>query len=204
MNKAFLYPLLSVRSLCVGVLALLCISCGSSGPATKYFTLYSVQADAMSEAPALPSLGIGPVRLPGYLDNSALVSRSGGAQLLVSGYNAWAEPLDGAIARVLSENLAQRLALDEVWAFPWDTRNRPRWQLQPSFTQFDGRRGDKITLIMNWVLIDTQSQEALKRGKIRIEESLASDTYEDYVGAMNSALARSGENLARVLLSVER
>jgi uncharacterized lipoprotein YmbA len=54
-----------------------------------------------------PSVAISRPSLPSYLDRQQLVSRSKNGELEMNSYHLWAEPLDSAISRVTSINLAR-------------------------------------------------------------------------------------------------
>src|SRR5262245_9638167 len=51
-------------------------------------------------------LGVGPLRLPGYLERREIVTRVGQSQLDVSQKDRWAEPLDENLSHVLAQNLS--------------------------------------------------------------------------------------------------
>jgi uncharacterized lipoprotein YmbA len=54
-----------------------------------------------------PAVAISRPSLPSYLDRQQLVSRSGDGQIQMNSYHLWAEPLDSAISRVMSQNLGR-------------------------------------------------------------------------------------------------
>src|SRR3954471_156925 len=51
-----------------------------------------------------PFLGIGPIKIPGYLDREQLVTRISQNRFAIAENDRWAEPLEENFARVLSEN----------------------------------------------------------------------------------------------------
>ena len=46
-------------------------------------------------------LGIGPIRMPDYLDRSQMVMLDAGQEIRVDEYNRWAEPLSPAFHRIV-------------------------------------------------------------------------------------------------------
>ena len=58
------------------------------------------------------SLGVGPVRLPGYLDRREIVTRVAQSRFDVSENDRWAEPLDENFTHVLAQNLSVLLGSD--------------------------------------------------------------------------------------------
>ncbi|HEX5606452.1 MAG TPA: PqiC family protein, partial [Candidatus Binatia bacterium] len=65
------------------------------------------------------SLGIGPIKIPRYLDREQLVTRISQNRFAIAENDRWAEPLEENFSRVLSENLSILLQIDRVAAFPW-------------------------------------------------------------------------------------
>ncbi|MFT7559497.1 MAG: putative lipoprotein YmbA [Flavobacteriales bacterium] len=149
------------------------------------------------------SLGLGPVELVAYLDQTAIVSRISDNQLLVSGFHAWAEPLDEGIARVMSAELSRNGLFDFVSAFPWDTRARPNMQMQLKITQLDGVRGDVIHLQAQYQLLRLSDQMILARGNIGLDQSSTSSQYSDYVSAINSLVLALSKKIETELNGVE-
>lgn len=93
--------------LAISALALLAAACASSPP-TRFYTL----SDTAPGAP--PANGVGLVRIdgvtiPGELDRPELVRRVGPNQLSIAGLDRWAAPLDQAILRVLTDDIALRV-----------------------------------------------------------------------------------------------
>lgn len=166
--------------------------CVSSGPSTEYYTLFPAKGLWAAESTLLGdrniSIGIGPVVLPEFLDNPALVSLTDGQQVRVSAYQAWAGDLKTGITRVLTANLSALWDEDQVWSFPWDSRTRPDYQVRIVFEDFSGVRGDMVYLKASWVLLETG-----KGGEFRVETAefdapTASASTGDYVKALNGLL----------------
>jgi uncharacterized lipoprotein YmbA len=56
----------------------------------------------------MPVLGVGPVRLPAYLDRREIVTRAGPARLEVASVDHWAAPLDVLFTSVLAEDAGRK------------------------------------------------------------------------------------------------
>src|SRR5262249_17813679 len=88
---------------------------------TRYFVLTSAPTSSTQSPPsqaALPSLGVGPVSLPGYLERPEMVHRTALHEIVPSRLERWAEPLEAATLRVLVEDLAH-LSASPVVRYPW-------------------------------------------------------------------------------------
>jgi len=178
-------------------------ACSSSGPATKYYALFPAGKEQLTVAAdsgaKLPSIGIGPVKVAGYLDKSAIVSRTKDAKIIVSGYHAWAEPLSTSIPRIVASNLSTLLQKNNVIPFPWDMRNRPELQVQISVDQLDGIRGQSVTMEYRWFIYSNKEGKVLSEGREQLSQDLDSSSYEDYAKAINVLLTEASKTLAEKL-----
>ena len=192
----------AVMKISLLALTLFSIFSCSSGPATSYYSLFPSTSPATGSVPdgvlsnAETVLGVALVDLPGYLDTSAIVSRSNGQKLNVSGYHAWAEPLDEAITRALTGNLRLLLTGQKLVSFPWDMRLRPDLQLRVVFDQFDGERGDAVALSASWSIYSVSKKKVLNSGHIVESIQITSTSYEVYVSTLNALLFKLAQGIA--------
>ena len=93
---------------------------------TKYYVLSSMQSEATPIQPLAHlsgiGLGVGPIRMPLYLDRSDIVTRGSSNQVEIADFAQWAGPLQENFSRVLAENLSVLLATDKVGIFPFVRR----------------------------------------------------------------------------------
>jgi hypothetical protein len=68
--------------------------------------------------PCGSSLGIGPIRFPGYLDRQEMVTRTAPNRIDLSENDRWAEPLEANFARTLSQNLSSLLQTERLMFYP--------------------------------------------------------------------------------------
>jgi uncharacterized lipoprotein YmbA len=181
-------------SLTLLVMALL--GCSSSGPATTYYGLFADKTLAAEFDACANSVGIGPVILPGYLKNPAIVSRSEGQQIRVSGYHAWAEPLDDAIARVLANNVST-LCDNHSQGFPWDSRARPELQVRVQIHQLDGVRGQELSLEASIQIFEQGKKAVLKdSAQVKLKHASTGSDYSNYTSAINTLLSKLSNSIA--------
>ena len=129
-------------------LALLLGACGSSSRTNHYML-------SAHEAPVpggqTPSLGIGPIDIPQYLNRNALVYQRDGNQLQVSAQDRWAEPLGDGIQRVLAINLAGLLDTGDISYFPWHARRSPDFGVQVTVLNLDAS-DRQARLVAEWLV----------------------------------------------------
>ena len=140
-------------------LPLILLGCGST-PASKYYLL-SAQAQQIPSGTS-PSVGVGPIEIPEYLNRHAMVYDRDGNQLHIASFERWAEPLDSSILRVVRMNLASILNTQDVQAFPWNKSSRPEYGVAVTILNLDANN-DSAKLIVEWHLRRPQSEETLMR-----------------------------------------
>lgn len=177
------------------------VACASSGPATKFYSLFPESGAATVNFDRNDiTIGVGPVILPEYLDNPAVVSLTKSQLVRVSGYHAWAGDLKDAIMRVLADDISQLLSVDGVMRFPWDNRVRPDFQIRMVFDEFGGVRGGEARLSATWTLLNKNGSEILRLDKEELSISISSEGVDAYVAALNGMLNRLSTRIARKIV----
>jgi uncharacterized lipoprotein YmbA len=153
MNKRY-------RTLIIALsLPLILLGCGST-PASKYYLL-SAQA-TQTPSGTSPSVGVGPIEIPEYLNRHAMVYNRDGNRLHIASSERWAESLDSSILRVVRVNLASILNTQDVLAYPWIKSSRPEYGVAVTILNLDAN-DESAKLVVEWHLSRPQSEEALMR-----------------------------------------
>lgn len=189
---------LVLRLACLSCAFILLSSCVSSGPATSYYSLFSSAGEkqAIVNDPDL-SVGVGPITLPEYLENPAIVSLTDTQRVRVAGYHAWAGNFTDSVTRVLADDLSSALGLRRVWAFPWDSRIRPDMQVRVVFDEFAGIRGGEIRLSAKWTLLSANATKIELIEHVDLKETSNTESVDDYVATLNALLNRLSLSIAR-------
>jgi uncharacterized lipoprotein YmbA len=103
--------------LCLALALGLLSACASSPSARLYVLEPSQAARADAVRSSRPIVRVGPIALPEYLNRPQLVKRRDDSQLKVAEYDRWAEPLNEALLRVLSEEIGAALDSNGAYAF---------------------------------------------------------------------------------------
>ncbi len=136
---------------------------------TKFFVLTSTaNASAGSATPAAAAsatstlvIGVGPIKFPQYLRRPEIVTRTSPSEVELSNTDRWAEPLDNAFARVLSENLSQLLGTQQVVTFPWYNSSQIDYAVQVNVMRFESDLKSTPELKAQWSIRDAHSGKVL-------------------------------------------
>lgn len=172
-------------------------ACGSSPPNNFYRLTPAVAPVPGGQA---PSLGIGPVDVPEFLNRNALVYARGGNQLQITGTERWAEPLEFGITRVIGLNLSALLQTENLRFFPWDVRLAPDYGVRISVLDLDAREG-QATLVVDWLIYRPADVAHVTRQISQFSEPLAPGQPEpaDLPAAYSALLYQLSETIAAAI-----
>ena len=150
-------------------------------------------------------VGVGPVIMPGYLDRTQIVTRTGLDQVELAMFHRWAEPLEDGIARILAEEIGARVPTERVVMFPWRgvMARILQYQVVVAVQRFDGRPGGDVTLDTRWRILGRAGDELTFR-RSTVVEPTGSPGYQPMVAAMTRALATLGQEIATEIRAMPR
>jgi uncharacterized protein len=198
----------SVRGILVVLAGMLAGSgCGLLSPrtdSTQYAVLASVDelpgetAGAAAPRPAL-RLGLGPVTLPEYARRPEIVSRVEGTRIVLSGTERWAEPLDGAVPRVLAIDLQRSTGAGRVVSYPWYECDRPGLQIEIVFSRCERDESGRIVLAARWGVRDLEGGAAPIEKESRIVRETTGPDGASTARALSQGLAELCREIAGAL-----
>ena len=142
--------------------------CGST-PKSNYYVLNATGEQLPRNQS--PSLGVGPIEIPEYLNRNGLVYNRNGNQLKIASHERWAEPMANGVSRVISLNLARILDTENVQTFPWHRSARPDYGVQVTLIALDAN-DTQATLVAEWMVHKPDSAEILTRRISRLNHAM--------------------------------
>ena len=105
--------------------------CFRSSPPPQFYMLTAVETARVrpNATGPEPLIGLGPIRLPGYLDRDPIVTAISGHEYKLSDDHRWAERLDLTLARVSAENLSRLVPSNRIVMHPWPREPKPDVQV---------------------------------------------------------------------------
>jgi uncharacterized lipoprotein YmbA len=182
------------------VLVLLASIAGCAGKteSSRYYVLAATEPDTERRADG-PSVSIGPVSLPKYLDRPQVVTRPTPNQLDVSEFDRWGGRLEDNVAQVLAEDIARRLRTARVAVFPAEPTGRADSRVAVTITQFEriGNDGD-VVLDARWRVVPVAARADAEplRGNFKVSKHAAGSGYVPAVAAMSAALGDLAATIA--------
>ena len=150
------------------VLALTVVGCGSS-PRSSHYVLSAKSSQPPTEN--TPSLGIGPITIPEYLNRNSLVYNREGNKLTVSSTERWAEPLEDGLQRVISLNLSTLLGTHNIRFFPWSPQRAPDYGIKINLLNL-GADDREAVLMAEWLIFRPEDSQTVMRRISRIVQPM--------------------------------
>lgn len=174
-------------------MAVLLLGClGPRTDLTRYFLL--APATGPASATTAPPIGLGPVTMPDYLDQTRIAALRGDQEIAFVPDARWAERLGPMLRRSLAA-LLEGSAGRPVTAYPWRPDAAPAAIAAVDVTRFDvGPRS--AMLRAEW---QVRTGGTLRSGVAEIEEPARDTTVVERVAALNRSLARLSDQLAAAL-----
>jgi uncharacterized protein len=148
------------------------------------------------------SLGVGPVRLPGYLDRREILTRVSQSRLDVSQNDRWAEPLDENLAHVLAQNLSVLLGSDGVISYPWPIAKGPDYRVTVEVLQFECNSALEAQLSARWWVIDRNDTGAAKVKESHLTRAATDRSTGASVAALSETVADLSRQIAQAVIAL--
>jgi len=179
-----------------------CMHLGTS-TSTRFYLLEAMGAAEVISSGKLEtaqvSIGVGPVTIPAYLDRPQMVTRVDGNELLVNDFHQWAEPLEANITRVMAENLALSVGVQNVHPHPWARTAAIDLKAAMDVLQFDADADGQVTLSVIWRIVDPETHRQLIEKRATITPPSNGTDAAHVVEAMSAALYSLSQEITAVL-----
>lgn len=190
--------------LMVNLFLVLACSCATSPPARFYVLGTEAPGDPPKGEARCIILGLGPIEIPSYLDRPEVVVRVGSYEVRPLDFHRWGEPLVQGISRVIADAVSKSLCVERVEHYPWKSYLSVDFQVALRVRRFEATIGERVQLVLEWVLYGQDPKKALRNGTWEIEEVLHREDVTEIVRSQSRLLEEAGRRLAREIASVSR
>lgn len=184
------------------VLSVLLAGCINT-PLPDYYVITPEQG-SLQVSPNLSdiALGIGPITIPETVNRPNIVTPRDINHMEVAEYHRWSEPLRENISRVVITNMAARLGLNKLYAYPW-LGSQIDYQVRLDILQMIGSPQSDVYLQVRWQIL-TGGKPA-KLVETRISEyrvPVQGDNYSSLVAAYSEAIASLTNELSAAVAAI--
>ena len=180
------------------------VFCGCvRSPAPHFYALSSIQEgqDLLSRHSQAtdPVIGIGPVKLADYLDQSQIVTRTSNNQVVKAEFHRWAGLFKDNFINVLADDIGFLLPTERIYHYPWRNSMPIDYQITVDVVRCDGRLGDAAWLETRWSIFKGPEKELLKTSRSNISEPVTGADYSHLVAAQSRALAKLSQEIVAAI-----
>ena len=202
-----------MKQLAIGLTSAMVLLVGCSSPKP---TFYSFNAAPIPQATATAKstrIIVGPINLPAMMDRPQLVLQNANNTVEVYEYHRWANTLKGDVGDVIASNVAQALAISNVWNFAQSTQTNYDYQVLVDVQNIDTQLGGPVVVDVLWTIksapttkssgkaatLSTSSNVLAKpiMGRSLVQEQVTGSGFEAVVAAQSRAFAKVGQEIAR-------
>jgi uncharacterized lipoprotein YmbA len=144
-----------------------------------------------------PLIGLGPIRIPEYLNRPQMIVAIADNQYRLSEDHRWAEPLDQNISLALFKALPRQLGTDRIVRFPWSQRQVIDYQVGIDIMEFNVDASGQSRLIAQWFIKRKDLPTIDKRSTYQFPASTTD--YAIMVKAQSQCLTMLGQEIAETL-----
>jgi uncharacterized lipoprotein YmbA len=195
------------RFLLLGMGLLFVLGCASSPP-TRFYTLSSLQEGGSERKESTSDqglvIGVGPIKFPGYLDRTEIVTRSSSNKITLSDFDVWAGSFKEDFNRALAENLSVLLSTEGVTIYPRLHPGFAKYQIGVDVIRFDGPLGGDVSLIARWAIFEGKERKLVSVRKSMIIEPSGGKSYEAMVAADSRALEKLSREIAETIKTLSK
>jgi hypothetical protein len=171
-------------------------ACSLVNPAPATSRYYTLSADAgPAAADPVASLGLGPVRLPAYLDRPQIVTRAGPDQIDLASHDRWAAPLADLFWQALAEDLRATWPARQVLRHPWAPAAAPEAAVSVEVLRFERDAKGAAVLWARWS-VERRDGRRPAAGETRLREEAPEGDVAASVAAMSRAVAALARDVA--------
>ena len=197
MNKMKLYPIKSIlKYLFLSCSIFLILSCAKSSKPVEYYMLdasVGIDNNQTLKSDEGPMIGLGPIRLPEYLDRfQMVVAVSENKYKLIDGHR-WAEKLDQNISLALFKTLPSQLGTDRMIRYPWPQRPGVDFQVKIDILELNIDQDGQSQLVAQWSIKSKDETILNKRSTFTAQASTTD--IDKMVQAQSECLTKLGQEI---------
>ena len=182
-----------------------CISIPNS-PTPRFYSLSAVNETQVSKKINLPSdviIGVGPVKIPEYLDRPQIVTKNKEKMVQFAQFDRWGESLDLGLARLIREDLTAMLPGAKLTLYPWNPSIAVNYQVVAEVVQLDNELDKDMHFVVQWTVIDVQNSKTVIIKRSEFRQPILPQNYSGLAKTLSTACASLSSQIAEAIASFE-
>ena len=187
-------------ALAVGTLVAVCASLlGGSPPITYYALTPTSSGDGTSPPADNRIIALQTVRLPEYLNQKGIVTRTEANELDVAANSQWAGTLDDSITKGIVADLSRLLGTTRIVAYPVSAALPVDRVVQIDISRFEAELGGNVRLSAQWIIFGDGGRSYVQIDGGSYMAPASDGDYRSIAAAMSRALGDLSRDIATSL-----
>ncbi|MGD1026123.1 PqiC family protein [Candidatus Binatus soli] len=203
-----------VKTCAVGAIAMALAGCSDVAktilaPQPDITKFYLLTPTAGTAAPAAAqgvggdfAIGLGPIKLPPYLDRQEVVTRAAPNRLELSKDARWGESLQNGFTNVMARDLAAQAGTRRVIIFPWYNTTHIDFQVQIDVYRFETDGQGNAQLSAKWTILDSTGKNILYTAESNLTQPSKPGDTTDAAAALSRTVGDLSGQIANMLRQV--
>jgi uncharacterized lipoprotein YmbA len=192
----------------VGCLAVALSGCMSipNSPTPRFYALSAIDKVSVNKKINLPAgviIGIGPVRVPEYLDRPQIVTHTKEEMLQFAQFDRWGESLDLGVARLVREDLTVMLPKTKLTLYPWNPSIAVKYQVIIEVVELDNEFDKGMHFAVQWMIIDLRHSKTLIIKRSEFRKPIIPQNYSGLAQTLSTACASLSSQIAEAINSIK-
>lgn len=171
----------------------------ANSPEPRLYTLRAIGESDMSQRFNISSaiiIRVGPARIPEYLNRPQIVTQNKDKTLSLAQFDRWAEPLDLALARLISADLTVMLPGVNIEAYSWNLAIPVKYQVIVDIIQLESELDGDLFLTAQWSLVDAQKNKMMLMKRFEFRNPINPHSYSGLVETLSMACVSLSSEIA--------
>jgi hypothetical protein len=148
-------------------------------------------------------IGIGPVKIPEYLDRPQIVTLDKNKMLKFAQFDRWGESLDLGLASLIREDLTVMLPGSKMSLYPWNPLIAVKYQVTLEVVQMDSELDKDMFFVVQWTVIDVQNSKTLMIKRSEFRQPIMPQNYSGYAKTLSKTCVSLSRQIAEALASLD-
>lgn len=184
-----------------------CISLPNSpiSPTPRFYMLSSInQLEVSKKIHITPGviIGVGPVKIPEYLDRPQMVTRESQGILKFDEFDRWGESLDLGVARLIREDLTVMLPGAKLTLYPWHSSTVVKYRVVVEIVQLDSELDREMSFVVQWTVIDVQNSKTVIIKRSEFHQPIIPQNYSGLAKTLSTVCAALSSEIAQALANL--
>jgi len=194
-----------VSGVCFALILSGCLSIKNS-PTPRFYVLSTEDENQASKKVNIISevfIGVGPVKIPEYLERPQMVTQSKEKILKFAQFDRWGESLDLGLTRLIRENLTIMLPGAKLALYPWNITIPIKYQVVVEIVQLDSELDKDLLFVAQWLIIDTQNFKTMIMKRSEFRQPIIPQNYSGLAKTLSTVCGLLSSEIAEALATIE-